>query len=135
MHSDTYKVPGNYYCSQDSTARTLKNSPSYHAFTMKVESGTGVADVFYPCQTIRDFATGEIFYRIFNGDSGNWMDDISYVIKNDIVPRELMPIGYYLVNSEIILNSDVTAFDKLIFLFGSPNNEDQGYLSGYQIQK
>ena len=129
LYSDTYKVPGNYYCSQDSTARTLKNCPIRHAFTMKVESSTGVASVFYPCQTIRDFNSGELFYRIFNGDTNSWMDDISYVKRNDMRPKELMPIGSYPVNSEIILNSDVTAFNKLIFLFGSPNSEDQGYIT------
>lgn len=129
LYSDTYKVPGNYYCSQDSTARTLKNCPIRHAFTMKVESSTGVASVFYPCQTIRGFNSGELFYRIFNGDTNSWMDDISYVKRNDMRPKELMPIGSYPVNSEIILNSDVTAFNKLIFLFGSPNSEDQGYIT------
>lgn len=85
MYSDTYKVPGNYYCSQDSTAKTLKNCPIGHAFTMKVESSTGVASVFYPSQTIRGFNTGELFYRIYSGDTETWHDDISYVKRNDMV--------------------------------------------------
>lgn len=84
LYDDVYKVPGNYYCSQDSTVRTLKNCPSYHAFTMKVESATGVASIFYPCQTIRDFLTGETFYRVYNGDKAVWMDDTRYVMDPDL---------------------------------------------------
>ena len=64
-HSDLneYNQIGNYYVPADSVAATLKNYPfsPKAAFTMKVEFGTGIA---YPCQTLRNYNTGDIAYRV-----------------------------------------------------------------------
>lgn len=64
-----YLSPGNYYCSSNAIAGTLKNSPIVDAFTMKVEFATGVA---YPCQTLRDFIIGTLYYRVFNPFKNQW---------------------------------------------------------------
>ena len=64
-HSDLneYNEIGNYYVPTDSAAATLQNYPFSlkAAFTMKVEFGTGAA---YPCQTLRNYNTGDIAYRV-----------------------------------------------------------------------
>ena len=39
----------------------------------------------------------------------------------------LFQIGFYYAGVEITLNSDVTNYNRLIFLFGSPNNPGDGY--------
>lgn len=63
---DAYVQPGNYYCRYDVIASSLLNCPIDKAFTMKVELCIGTA---YPCQTLRLFATGSLYYRI-NTESG-----------------------------------------------------------------
>lgn len=64
-----YSSPGNYYCGSSSIAGTLKNSPTIDAFTMKVEFATGVG---YPCQTLRDFIIGTLYYRVFDPFKNQW---------------------------------------------------------------
>ena len=39
----------------------------------------------------------------------------------------LFQIDFYYAGAEITLNSDVTNYNRLIFLFGSPNSPDNGY--------
>ena len=62
---DDYKTPGNYYCALNAIAATLSNCPITEAFTLKVEMGNGIS---YPCQTLRNFHNGQIFYRFFTGN-------------------------------------------------------------------
>ena len=73
-----YKVPGNYYCNANVTVLTLLNIPSnlVSAFTLKVEYGTGIG---YPCQTIRNFHTGDFYYRVY--DTFNQFWGVWYVFK------------------------------------------------------
>ena len=66
---DNYKNVGNYYCSNNSITNTLINCPFKEAFTLKIEFGVGTG---YPRQTFRNFNTGEIATRYFNGDSNMW---------------------------------------------------------------
>lgn len=66
-----YKTPGNYYCPNNTVAASLIGSPTQKAFTLKVELSTGNS---YPCQTIRDFATGKIYFRTFNIDTNTWSE-------------------------------------------------------------
>lgn len=63
-----YKTPGNYYCALNAIAATLSNCPISEAFTLKVEMGNGIS---YPCQTLRNFHNGQIFYRFFTGNPNN----------------------------------------------------------------
>lgn len=62
-----YTTPGNYYCISDSAARTLKNCPFTHAFTLKVEHSRGTS---VPCQTFREYHTGITAYRKY--ESSSW---------------------------------------------------------------
>ena len=73
-----YKTPGNYYCPNNTVAASLTGSPTQKAFTLKVELSTGNS---YPCQTIRDFATGKIYFRTFNIDTNAW-SEWGYSIQN-----------------------------------------------------
>ena len=73
-----YKTPGNYYCPNNTVAAILTGSPTKKAFTLKVELSTGNS---YPCQTIRDFATGKIYFRTFNIDTNAW-SEWGYSIQN-----------------------------------------------------
>ena len=73
-----YKTPGNYYCPNNTVAASLTGSPTKKAFTLKVEFSTGNS---YPCQTIRDFATGKIYFRTFNIDTNTW-SEWGYSIQN-----------------------------------------------------
>lgn len=73
-----YKTPGNYYCHNNTVAASLIGSPTKKAFTLKVELSTGNS---YPCQTIRDFATGKIYFRTFNIDNNTW-SEWGYSIQN-----------------------------------------------------
>ena len=66
-----YKTPGNYYCPNNTVAASLTGSPTKKAFTLKVELSTGNS---YPCQTIRDFSTGKIYFRTFNIDTNAWSE-------------------------------------------------------------
>ena len=68
-----YVTPGNYYCTTDSNARTLKNCPFTHAFTLKVEycKGYGI-----PSQTFREYNTGITAYRKY--ESSIWIDFVYF---------------------------------------------------------
>ena len=68
---DNYRENGNYYCSKTTSAQTLKNCPSSEAFTMKVEKSVGNN---YPCQTIREYTTGNLYYRFYDVGSGKWIN-------------------------------------------------------------
>lgn len=74
-------MPGNYYCHRSATVATLTNCPVTVAFTMKVEYSVGTS---YPCQTLRVFNTGDIYYRYY--DSFNTKSyDTWRVIKTTVV--------------------------------------------------
>lgn len=66
---NNYTTPGNYYCISDSAAKTLKNCPFTHAFTLKVEYSRGNS---VPCQTFREYNTGITAYRKY--ESSTWID-------------------------------------------------------------
>ena len=70
---NNYTTPGNYYCISDSAARTLKNCPFTHAFTLKVEYSRGNS---VPCQTFREYNTGITAYRKY--DSSTWIDYVYF---------------------------------------------------------
>lgn len=82
-----YKTPGNYYCPNNTVAASLTGSPTQKAFTLKIELSTGNS---YPCQTIRDFTTGKIYFRTFNIDTNTWSEwgnsiqnsDLKVTLKN-----------------------------------------------------
>lgn len=72
MNSDTYKTPGNYFCSSSTIANSLKNVPfSNTAFTLKVGYSTGKS---YPSQTFKAYRTGKVAYRIYDAYSQGWSD-------------------------------------------------------------
>ena len=72
MNSDTYKTPGNYFCSSSTIANSLKNVPfSNTAFTLKVGYSAGNS---YPSQTFKAYRTGKVAYRIYDAYSQGWSD-------------------------------------------------------------
>lgn len=72
MNSDTYKTPGNYFCSSSTVANSLKNVPfSNAAFTLKVGYSTGKS---YPSQTFKAYRTGKVAYRMYDAYSQEWSD-------------------------------------------------------------
>lgn len=86
LKSDTYKVPGNYYCDNNNTASTLINCPLSRAFVLKVELGTGTE---YPKQTFIRYGSGENVIRTFNNSTNSWMDEYSYVRNFDLTPASI----------------------------------------------
>lgn len=81
LKSDTYKVPGNYFCDGNNTVSTLINCPFSRAFALKVELGTGNG---YPKQTFRQYDNGKITMRTFDSYNNSWMDEYSYVRNSDL---------------------------------------------------
>ena len=81
LKSETYRVPGNYYCDTNTVANTLINCPVYQAFSLKVELGNGND---YPKQTFREYSSQKIVTRTFNPYDNTWTDDVSYVRSSDL---------------------------------------------------
>ena len=71
LNSDTYKIPGNYYCHKSSNAKTLINCPFESAFLLKVSYGTGID---YPVQSFVEFRTRKIAERYYDIDLEKWSD-------------------------------------------------------------
>lgn len=71
---DDYINIGNYYIPLTATARTLQNipTPQINAFTMKVGWATGI-NTSYIYQEIRDYLTGERYYRIYRTGQSAWI--------------------------------------------------------------
>lgn len=83
LNSDTYKIPGNYYCPSNEFAARVSNlpedwytynesnditKPRARSFTLQVIYATGALSQ-YPMQIIRDFMTGSQWTRMYNTDS------------------------------------------------------------------
>lgn len=85
-----YKTPGNYYCPNNTVAASLTGSPTQKAFTLKIELSTGNS---YPCQTIRDFTTGKIYFRTFNIDTNTWSEWGNSIQNSDLANRLVMNTG------------------------------------------
>lgn len=78
---NSYKEPGNYYCSGSLAAQQLLNSPTREAFVMKVELGTGIN---YPTQTITSFGNGKKYFRVYIPENNEWRDWVEYVTNTDL---------------------------------------------------
>lgn len=79
-----YKTPGNYACGSNAIARTLLNSPTNGAFTLKVDYGAGTS---YPRQTYRGYVSGKTFVRVFDpysGTSGMWTEYKEVPFKDEL---------------------------------------------------
>ena len=81
-----YKTPGNYYCPNNTVAASLTGIPIKKAFTLKIELSTGNS---YPCQTIRDFTTGKIYFRTFNIDTNTWSEWGNSIQNSDLVLKQI----------------------------------------------
>lgn len=89
LKSDTYRIPGNYYCPTNDIASTLINSPVKDAFILKVEKATGDS---YPKQVFKEYNTGKIVSRVYSSSQGIWFDEISYVTNSDFQNKNFGPI-------------------------------------------
>lgn len=81
MLADTYKVPGNYACIDNTIASTLKNCPISRAFILKVDLSTGNA---YPRQTFLQFNNGKVFTRVFDAFENKWAETFSNLTNADL---------------------------------------------------
>lgn len=81
---NSYKEPGNYYCSGSLAAQQLINSPTKNAFVMKVELGTGIN---YPTQTITSFGDGKKYFRVYIPENTEWRNWVEYVTNTDLTER------------------------------------------------
>ena len=83
---NSYKEPGNYYCSGSLAAQQLINSPTKNAFVMKVELGTGIN---YPTQTITSFGDGKKYFRVYIPENTEWRNWVEYVTNTDLNAKAL----------------------------------------------
>lgn len=109
MNSDTYKTPGNYFCSSSTVANSLKNVPfSNAAFTLKVGYSTGKS---YPSQTFKAYRTGKVAYRMYDAYSQEWSDwlyfsdDATFLSYHSSTTasdfNEMRSIGAYWINPSV----------------------------------
>lgn len=105
-----YKTPGNYYCPNNTVAASLIGSPTQKAFTLKIELSTGNS---YPCQTIRDFTTGKIYFRTFNIDTNTWSEWGNNIQNSDF--------------SSAVKTTGVSA-GKAVSLYVNKLNDTQNYV-------
>lgn len=82
MLADTYRVPGNYACIDNTIASTLKNCPISKAFILKVDLSTGNA---YPRQTFLQFNNGKVFTRVFDAFENKWAETFSNITNADLI--------------------------------------------------
>lgn len=82
MDSDTYKVPGNYYCSNNSIAESLINSPVYNAFILKVDYSNGH---IYPRQTFCNYTNDIITSRTWDPYANKWGKFHQIALKSDLL--------------------------------------------------
>lgn len=155
LKSDTYKIPGNYYCMLTGTARTLINCPCDFAFILKVEYGNGVS---YPIQTFISLdSKNETIKRMFDDGNRIWTPDTYYITNSDlkfynttngITKIASLPWGIYnLQDSEvrtltdkpselnqgrsIIITSGLSTNDEKIALILASSGGDGGVYFGY----
>lgn len=116
MNSDTYKTPGNYFCSSSTIANSLKNVPfSNTAFTLKVGYSTGKS---YPSQTFKAYRTGKVAYRIYDAYSQGWSDWVYFSDDATVLGQTIKCKTFYNDTTEtkqfptpISLNAVIFAFD------------------------
>ena len=86
MCADTYRVPGNYACVDNTIASSLKNCPISKAFVLKVDLSTGNA---YPRQTFLQFNNGKVFTRVFDAFENKWAETFSNITNADLVSKQI----------------------------------------------
>lgn len=75
---------GSYYCSLDTTAATLLNSPTVSAFTMKVFLGNGVSSAFIK-QEIKLYSNTNYYTRYSNNSGSTWSGWYRYTTDSEVV--------------------------------------------------
>lgn len=81
LYSDTYKVPGNYYCPSNVNAVTLKNCPLSKAFILKVDYTNGTQ---YIRQSFVQYNIEQNYQRIWNPPSNVWEHDLSLLTNLEV---------------------------------------------------
>lgn len=108
---------GSYYCENIYKTATLTNCPTTSAFTMKVEHSTGVS---YVCQTIRDFANGDEYYRFKNENKWEQWHKTSVDLENrvnqinsDLVFKKITIPNPVVVENTYTYNIDLSPYKEL----------------------
>ena len=81
---NNYTINGKYYCGNDSTAKTLLNSPTTSNFALYVFDRTGSGTVTHLLMTL----TGRMFMR--GKSSSGWRDWVEFTRRSDI-SKDMMP--------------------------------------------
>ena len=84
---NNYREPGNYYCSSNSTALTIINSPSKNAFIMKSFYGQGTT---YPKQLLFEFNNNHFYSRWYSNES--WQPWEKIALFSDIAEQSFKTI-------------------------------------------
>lgn len=123
MYSDTYKIPGNYYCSSDTTVEGLKNCPFRKAFKLTVDYSNGTA---YPRQTFIEYNTNTVYRRTWVEYRNCWVGEVSYITNSDL------KAGYLSVQfnssgevtSSVTFSSPFPTSDYAVSITAQDNNGD-----------
>lgn len=84
LYSDTYKVPGNYYCPNNVNAVTLKNCPLSKAFILKVDYTNGTQ---YVRQSFMQYNIAQNYQRIWNPTANKWEHESSLLTNADFLTK------------------------------------------------
>lgn len=101
---------------------------------MKIEYSIGNA---YPAQIIRQYNTGDVFYRFFNSTQNSWTSWMKYITDNDLGGAVFQPASgniKYGMNGIYVgkfnngpLQSNAEIFDTCIYLIGTGTNQTAVY--------
>ena len=86
LKSDTYKLPGNYYCDSDDDAKTLTHCPFQEAFVLKISYSSGNTA---PRQTFISSGTGKTVSRVWDPSENIWKDEICYLTNSDFTWKKI----------------------------------------------
>lgn len=115
LYDAKYRIPGNYYCSQNSVSSTLINCPvAGRAFTMKVDYSAGTS---YPRQTFKVFANSKIVTRTYDTSANKWFPEDSYVQESDLLKN------IQLIEETVTMIADTTVFGSYYSYIDLNGNE------------
>lgn len=109
LYSDTYKVPGNYYCPSNVNVVTLKNCPLSKAFILKVDYTNGTQ---YVRQSFTQYDIEQNHQRIWNPIANKWEHDSSIITSADYEAKTI-PNSYGLTIVLFTFGSDTIKAIKI----------------------
>lgn len=113
LYSETYKIPGNYYCVSNANAQTLINCPVLHAFVLKVDFSTGTG---YPRQTFYTLENSIVLrtYDLYN-QQWSYLKEIA-LNSNLLYKLTVKALGQTNSAHDVVINGTIDY--QTYFLFG-----------------